>query len=207
MSIRPEEISTLIKQQIEQYQSVAQVAEVGTVIYIGDGVARAHGLMNVMAGELLEFENGTVGYALNLEEDNVGIVILGSFKEIKEGQQVKRTGRIMQVPVGEALLGRVVNPLGLPLDGQGPIHTTETRDVESRAPGVIDRKSVHEPMQTGIKAIDALMTNFHLPRSTLFMLVSALMGLEIMQSVYKHAIEEGYRFYSYGDASLLLPNR
>jgi len=157
LSIRPEEISTLIKQQIEQYQSEAQVTEVGTVIQIGDGVARAHGLSNVMAGELLEFENGTVGYALNLEEDNVGIVILGQYQDIKEGQQVKRTGRIMQVPVGEALLGRVVNPLGQPLDGKGPINTTEMRNVESPAPGVIDRKSVHEPMQTGIKAIDAMI--------------------------------------------------
>ncbi|HZG57764.1 MAG TPA: F0F1 ATP synthase subunit alpha, partial [Paenibacillus sp.] len=157
MSIRPEEISTLIKQQIEQYQSEAHVAEVGTVIQIGDGVARAHGLSNVMAGELLEFENGTVGYALNLEEDNVGIVILGQYHDIKEGQQVKRTGRIMQVPVGEALLGRVVNPLGQPLDGKGPIETTEMRNVESPAPGVIDRKSVHEPMQTGIKAIDSMI--------------------------------------------------
>lgn len=157
MSIRPEEISTLLKQQIEQYQSDIQVFDVGTVIYIGDGIARAHGLQNVMAGELLEFSNGVMGMALNLEEDNVGIVIMGPYTDIREGDQVKRTGRIMQVPVGEALLGRVVNPLGQPVDGKGPIATTEFRPVESQAPGVIDRKSVHEPMQTGIKAIDAMV--------------------------------------------------
>lgn len=131
--------------------------DVGTVIYIGDGIARAHGLQNVMAGELLEFSNGVMGMALNLEEDNVGIVIMGPYTDIREGDQVKRTGRIMQVPVGEELLGRVVNPLGLPVDGKGPIATTEFRPVESQAPGVIDRKSVHEPMQTGIKAIDAMV--------------------------------------------------
>ncbi|GAA3412893.1 F0F1 ATP synthase subunit alpha [Paenibacillus hodogayensis] len=157
MSIRPEEISTLLKQQIEQYKSDIQVYDVGTVIYIGDGIARAHGLQNCMAGELLEFSNGIIGMALNLEEDNVGIVIMGPYTDIREGDQVKRTGRIMQVPVGEALLGRVVNPLGQPVDGKGPIETTEFRPVESQAPGVIDRKSVHEPMQTGIKAIDAMV--------------------------------------------------
>lgn len=157
MSIRPEEISTLLKQQIEQFNSDIQVFDVGTVIYIGDGIARAHGLQNVMAGELLEFSNGVMGMALNLEEDNVGIVIMGPYTDIREGDQVKRTGRIMQVPVGEALLGRVVNPLGQPVDGKGPIATTEFRPVESQAPGVIDRKSVHEPMQTGIKAIDAMV--------------------------------------------------
>ncbi|HEY0828463.1 MAG TPA: F0F1 ATP synthase subunit alpha [Bacilli bacterium] len=157
MSIRPEEISSLIKKQIEQYQSDIQVVDVGTVIQIGDGIARAHGLAKVMAGELLEFSNGVMGMALNLEEDNVGIVILGPFREIKEGDQVKRTGRIMEVPVGEALLGRVVNALGQPVDGNGPINTTEFRPVESPAPGVMARKSVFEPMQTGIKAIDALV--------------------------------------------------
>ncbi|MFK7694804.1 F0F1 ATP synthase subunit alpha [Paenibacillus sp. HJGM_3] len=157
MSIRPEEISTLIKQQIENYQSDIQVVDVGTVIQVGDGIARAHGLENVMAGELLEFANGVVGMALNLEEDNVGIVILGPYTDIREGDQVKRTGRIMEVPVGEALLGRVVNALGMPVDGKGPINTTHFRPVESNAPGVIDRKSVHEPMQTGIKAIDAMV--------------------------------------------------
>ncbi|GAB2721519.1 F0F1 ATP synthase subunit alpha [Paenibacillus thermoaerophilus] len=157
MSIRPEEISTLIKQQIENYKSDLQVYDVGTVIQVGDGIARAHGLNNVMAGELLEFSNGVIGMALNLEENNVGIVILGPYKDIREGDQVKRTGRIMEVPVGEELLGRVVNPLGVPLDGKGPINTTKTRPVESPAPGVMARKSVHEPLQTGIKAIDAMI--------------------------------------------------
>ncbi|CAM2929927.1 F0F1 ATP synthase subunit alpha [Paenibacillus sediminis] len=157
MSIRPEEISTLIKSQIEQYKSEIEVTEVGTVIQVADGIARVHGLENVMSGELVEFASGVVGLALNLEESNVGIVILGPYKDIKEGDQVKRTGQIMQVPVGEALLGRVVNALGQPVDGKGPIAATEYRPVESNAPGVIDRKSVHEPMQTGIKAIDAMV--------------------------------------------------
>ncbi|MEF2968181.1 F0F1 ATP synthase subunit alpha [Paenibacillus sp. M1] len=157
MSIRPEEISSLIKSQIEQYKSEIEVAEVGTVIQVGDGIARVHGLENAMANELLEFENGVFGLALNLEESNVGVVILGPYNEIREGDQVKRTGQIMQVPVGEALLGRVVNPLGQPVDGKGPIATTEFRPVENNAPGVIDRKSVHEPMQTGIKAIDSMV--------------------------------------------------
>ncbi|WP_135557512.1 F0F1 ATP synthase subunit alpha [Paenibacillus cymbidii] len=157
MSIKPEEISTLIKQQIEQYKSEIQVVDVGTVIQVGDGIARAHGLENAMAGELLEFSNGVMGMALNLEENNVGIVILGPYKDIREGDQVKRTGRIMEVPVGEALLGRVVNALGQPIDGNGPIATTAFRPVESPAPGVMARKSVHEPMQTGIKAIDSMI--------------------------------------------------
>ncbi|EXX87373.1 ATP F0F1 synthase subunit alpha [Paenibacillus darwinianus] len=157
MSIRPDEISTLIKQQIEQYKSEIQVVDVGTVIQVGDGIARVHGLENAMSGELLEFANGVVGMALNLEENNVGVVILGPYTDIREGDQVKRTGRIMEVPVGEALLGRVVNPLGQPIDGKGPVATTEFRPVESPAPGVFARKSVHEPMQTGIKAIDAMV--------------------------------------------------
>lgn len=157
MSIRPEEISTLIKQQIEQYQSDIQVVDVGTVIEVGDGIARVHGLAKCMAGELLEFEGGIVGMALNLEEDNVGVVIMGPYTSIREGDQVKRTGRIMEVPVGEELLGRVVNSLGQPVDGNGPINTTKTRPIESPAPGVMARKSVHEPMQTGIKAIDAMI--------------------------------------------------
>ncbi|MFG1735886.1 F0F1 ATP synthase subunit alpha [Paenibacillus sp. 843] len=157
MSIRPEEISTLIKSQIEEYKSDITVSEVGTVIQVSDGIARVYGLENAMSGELLEFQNGVFGLALNLEESNVGVVILGPYSEIKEGDQVKRTGRIMEVPVGEALLGRVVNPLGQPLDGKGPIEATAYRPVESSAPGVIDRKSVHEPMQTGIKAIDAMV--------------------------------------------------
>jgi len=157
LSIKPEEISTLIKQQIENYKSEIQVVDVGTVIQVGDGIARAHGLENVMAGELLEFSNGVLGYAFNLEESNVGIVILGPYTDIREGDPVKRTGRIMEVPVGEALLGRVVNALGQPVDGRGPIETTTFRPVESPAPGVMARKSVHEPMQTGIKAIDAMI--------------------------------------------------
>lgn len=157
MSIKPEEISTLIKQQIEKYNSEIQVVDVGTVIQVGDGIARVHGLENVMAGELLEFSNGVLGYAFNLEESNVGIVILGPYTDIREGDQVKRTGRIMEVPVGEELLGRVVNALGQPVDGKGPLNTTHFRPVESPAPGVMARKSVHEPMQTGIKAIDAMI--------------------------------------------------
>jgi len=157
LSIRPEEISTLIKKQIEQYQSDIQVVDVGTVIQVGDGIARVHGLEKCMAGELLEFEGGVIGMALNLEEDNVGVVIMGPYTGIREGDQVKRTGRIMEVPVGEQLLGRVVNALGQPVDGNGPINTTKTRPIESPAPGVMDRKSVHEPMQTGIKAIDAMI--------------------------------------------------
>lgn len=157
MSIRADEISALIKSQIEQYKSEIEVTEVGTVINVGDGIARVHGLEQCMSGELLEFSNGVMGMALNLEEHNVGIVILGAYKDIREGDQVKRTGRIMEVPVGEALLGRIVNPLGQPVDGHGPITTTEFRPVEANAPGVIDRKSVHEPMQTGIKAIDSMV--------------------------------------------------
>ena len=157
LSIRPDEISTLIKQQIEKYKSEIQVVDVGTVINVGDGIARVHGLENAMQGELLEFANGVVGMALNLEESNVGVVILGPYTDIREGDQVKRTGRIMEVPVGEELLGRVVNALGQPVDGKGPIKTTQFRPIESPAPGVIDRKSVHEPMQTGLKAIDSMV--------------------------------------------------
>ncbi len=157
MSITAEEISTLIKQQIENFDSDIEVSDVGTVIEVGDGIARAHGLDNCMAGELVEFSNGVVGLAQNLEESNVGIVILGPYTEIKEGDEVRRTGRIMQVPVGEELIGRVVNPLGQPIDGQGPMETSKTRPIEAEAPGVMARKSVFEPLQTGIKAIDALV--------------------------------------------------
>ncbi|WP_077318508.1 F0F1 ATP synthase subunit alpha [Virgibacillus proomii] len=157
MSIKAEEISSLIKQQIETFDTDIEVSNVGTVIEIGDGIARAHGLDDVMAGELLEFSNGVMGLAQNLEESNVGIVILGPYSEIKEGDEVRRTGRIMQVPVGEELIGRVVNPLGQPLDGKGAVETTKTRPIEAPAPGVMDRKSVDEPLQTGIKAIDALV--------------------------------------------------
>ncbi|KAA8785535.1 F0F1 ATP synthase subunit alpha [Paenibacillus sp. RRE4] len=157
MSIKPEEISTLIKSQIEQYKTDIDVVEVGTVIEVGDGIARVYGLENVMSNELVEFPSGVMGLAMNVEESNVGVVILGPYSDIREGDQVKRTGQIMQVPVGEALIGRVVNPLGIPVDGKGPIATTEFRPVEGKAPGVMDRKSVHEPMQTGIKAIDAMV--------------------------------------------------
>ncbi|WP_045518715.1 F0F1 ATP synthase subunit alpha [Neobacillus niacini] len=157
MSIKAEEISALIKKQIENYQAEIQVSDVGTVISVGDGIARVHGLDNVMAGELVEFSNGVMGMAQNLEANNVGIIILGPFTEIKEGDEVRRTGRIMEVPVGEELIGRVVNSLGQPVDGMGPINTTKTRPVEAVASGVMARKSVHEPLQTGIKAIDALV--------------------------------------------------
>jgi F-type H+-transporting ATPase subunit alpha len=157
MSIRAEEISALIKQQIENYQSEIEVSDVGTVIRVGDGIALVHGLDNVMAGELVEFANGVMGLAQNLEENNVGIIILGPYTGIREGDEVRRTGRIMQVPVGPELIGRVVNSLGQPVDGLGPINTSKTRPIESPAPGVMDRKSVHEPLQTGIKAIDALV--------------------------------------------------
>src|SRR3954468_13590761 len=157
MSIKAEEISALIKSQIENYQAEIQVSDVGTVISVGDGIARVHGLDNVMAGELVEFSNGVMGMAQNLEANNVGIIILGPFTDIKEGDEVRRTGRIMEVPVGEELIGRVVNSLGQPVDGMGPINTTKTRPVEAVAPGVMARKSVHEPLQTGIKAIDALV--------------------------------------------------
>lgn len=157
MSIKAEEISALIKKQIESYQSEVQVSEVGTVINIGDGIARVHGLDNCMAGELVEFSNGVMGLAQNLEESNVGIIILGPYTDIREGDEVRRTGRIMEVPVGDALIGRVVNPLGQPVDGLGAINTTKTRPIEFLAPGVMDRKSVSEPLQTGIKAIDALV--------------------------------------------------
>ncbi len=157
MSIKAEEISALIKSQIENYQAEIQVSDVGTVISVGDGIARVHGLDSAMAGELVEFSNGVMGMAQNLEENNVGIIILGPFTEIREGDEVRRTGRIMEVPVGEELIGRVVNSLGQPVDGLGPINTTKSRPIEYNAPGVMDRKSVHEPLQTGIKAIDALV--------------------------------------------------
>lgn len=157
MSMKAEEISALIKQQIESYDTELEVSDVGTVIQVGDGIARVHGLDNVMSGELIEFANGVMGLAQNLEESNVGVVILGEYKGIREGDEVRRTGRIMQVPVGQELVGRVVNPLGQPIDGKGPIEASKTRPIESPAPGVMDRKSVHEPLQTGIKAIDALV--------------------------------------------------
>ena len=157
MSIKAEEISSLIKQQLEKYDDKLNVNEVGTVTYVGDGIARAHGLNNVLSSELLQFSNGSYGIAQNLEANDVGIIILGRFDDIREGDQVKRTGRIMEVPVGDQLIGRVVNPLGQPVDGLGEIKTDKTRPIESKAPGVMDRESVNQPLQTGIKAIDALV--------------------------------------------------
>ena len=157
MNIRPEEISSVIKEQIKGYSAKLDVSEVGTVIQVGDGIARVYGLDNAMSGELLEFENGVYGMAQNLEEDNVGVVILGSDEGIKEGSSVKLTGRVAEVPVGDALIGRVVNALGQPIDVKGPINTTKARPIERVAPGVITRKSVDVPLQTGIKAIDAMV--------------------------------------------------
>lgn len=157
MNIRPEEISSIIRQQIEHYQAQIEMIDVGTVIQVGDGIARVYGLMECMAMELLEFPDNVMGMALNLEEDNIGCVILGPYKHIKEGDTVKRTGRIVSVPVGDALTGRVVNPLGQPLDGKGPIASDKYRPVERIAPGVITRKGVHQPLQTGLKAIDSMI--------------------------------------------------
>jgi len=157
MDIRAAEISAILKDQIKNFGQEAEVSEVGQVLSVGDGIARVYGLDNVQAGELVEFENGTKGMALNLESDNVGIVIFGSDREIKEGQTVKRTQSIVDVPVGKELLGRVVDALGEPIDGKGPIKSKERRRVDVKAPGIIPRKSVHEPMATGLKAIDALI--------------------------------------------------
>jgi F-type H+-transporting ATPase subunit alpha len=157
MDIRAAEISAILKEQIKNFGQEAEVSEVGQVLSVGDGIARVYGLDNVQAGEMVEFENGVRGMALNLETDNVGIVIFGNDREIKEGQTVKRTGAIVDVPVGKGLLGRVVDALGNPLDGKGPIEATERRRVDVKAPGIIPRKSVHEPMATGLKAIDALI--------------------------------------------------
>ncbi|HGR0374174.1 TPA: F0F1 ATP synthase subunit alpha [Streptococcus pneumoniae] len=157
MAINAQEISALIKQQIENFKPNFDVTETGVVTYIGDGIARVHGLENVMSGELLNFENGSYGMAQNLESTDVGIIILGDFTDIREGDTICRTGKIMEVPVGESLIGRVVDPLGRPVDGLGEIHTDKTRPVEAPAPGVMQRKSVSEPLQTGLKAIDALV--------------------------------------------------
>ena len=151
------EITELLRQQIENYEQKIQVDEVGTIISLGDGIARVHGLDKVMAGELIEFPHNVAGLAMNLDEDQVGAVLLGDYTELKEGDQVKRTGRIMSVPVGDAMIGRVVNALGQPIDDKGPINTTEYLPVERLAPGVIARQSVREPMATGIKAIDTMI--------------------------------------------------
>src|SRR5664280_459472 len=157
MDIRAAEISAILKEQIENFGQEAEVSEVGQVLSVGDGIARVYGLDNVQAGEMVEFENGTRGMALNLETDNVGIVIFGNDREIKEGQTVKRTGSIVDVPVGKGLLGRVVDALGNPIDGKGPVKSDERKRVDVKAPGIIPRKSVNEPMATGLKAIDALI--------------------------------------------------
>src|SRR3954469_17091492 len=155
--IKADEITKLIREQIENYESKIAVDEVGTIISLGDGIARVHGLDKVMAGELLAFPHDLAGVALNLEEDQVGVVLLGDYTEIKEGDEVRRTSRIMSVPVGEAMVGRVVDALGRPIDGKGPISTTQYNAIERLAPGVIDRRPVKEPMQTGIKAIDGMI--------------------------------------------------
>ena len=157
VSIKPDEISSIIQQQIEQYDQDVKADSVGTVLQIGDGIARIYGLDNTMAGELLEFDDGTAGIALNLEEDNIGAVLMGTGRGVQEGSTVKSTGKIASVPVGDAMLGRVVNTLGEPVDGKGEINTSETRLIESPAPGIIGRKSVYEPLQTGITAIDAMI--------------------------------------------------
>ena len=157
MNLRPEEISSVIKEQIERYASRLEVSDVGTVIQVADGIARIHGLEKAMQGELLEFPGDVYGMVLNLEEDNVGAVLLGDQRNISEGDTVKTTGRVVEVPVGDAMLGRVVNALGQPIDGKGPIHTDRFRQIERVAPGVISRKSVDTPLQTGIKAIDAMV--------------------------------------------------
>jgi len=157
INIRPDEISNIIRQQIESYDQEVQIDNVGTVLQVGDGIARVYGLEQVMAGELLEFEDQTIGIALNLENDNVGAVLMGPGLEILEGGAVKSTGRIAQIPVGDAFLGRVVDSLARPIDGKGDIPSSETRLVEAMAPGIITRKSVCEPVQTGITAIDAMI--------------------------------------------------
>ena len=157
MELRAEEISSIIRKEIEQFDQKITVTETGTVLEAGDGIARVYGLQSAMAGELLDFGNDVVGLVLNLEEDNVGVALLGEYESVKEGDTVKRTGRIAEVPVGEALLGRVVNALGQPIDGKGPIECKESRQIEIKAPGIIARQPVGEPMQTGIKAIDAMI--------------------------------------------------
>ncbi|HEX4448397.1 MAG TPA: F0F1 ATP synthase subunit alpha, partial [Polyangiaceae bacterium] len=157
MQLRAEEISAIIKTQIQNYEKAALTTETGTVLSVGDGIARIYGLEGAMAGELLEFPGSLMGLVLNLESDNVGAVCFGDVTNVKEGAVVKRTGRILDVPVGEALVGRVVNALGLPLDGKGPIETPHRRRVELKAPGILARQPVKEPLQTGIKAIDAMV--------------------------------------------------
>src|SRR6476620_7538944 len=153
MAVRAEEITAILKQQIEQFGAESSAVNVGTVVEAGDGIARVHGLSECMSSELVEFDNGAMGLAMNLEEETVGILVLGDYLTIEEGQTVRTTGRVADVPVGDALLGRVVDALGNPIDGKGPIATTKRRPVDVKAPGIIPRKSVHEPMATGLKAI------------------------------------------------------
>ncbi|MGH3062405.1 MAG: F0F1 ATP synthase subunit alpha, partial [Gaiellaceae bacterium] len=157
MKLRPEEITSILKQRIEEYDVETDLAEVGSVLAIGDGIARVYGLESCMAMEMVELEHDVTGIALNLEEDNVGVALFGDWQKVGEGGTVKRTGRVMSVPVGEELVGRIVNPLGEPLDGGGPINASETRELEFKAPGVVSREPVTEPLQTGIKAIDSMI--------------------------------------------------
>ena len=157
MKLRPEEITSILKQRIEAYDVETDLAEVGTVLQIGDGIARVYGLESCMAMEMVELEHGVTGIALNLEEDNVGVALFGEWQEVAEGETVKRTGKVMSVPVGDELVGRIVNPLGEPIDGQGPLNASESRLLEFKAPGVVNRQPVSEPLQTGIKAIDSMI--------------------------------------------------
>src|ERR671929_124040 len=157
MKLRPEEITSILRERIEKFDVETDLAEVGNVLQVGDGIARVHGLENCLALEMLELEHGVVGLAFNLEEDNVGAALFGEWQHVKEGEPVRRTGRVASVPVGDALLGRVVDPLGQPLDGQGPIETDERRPLEFKAPGVVERQPVKEPLQTGLKAIDSMI--------------------------------------------------
>src|SRR3954465_4503147 len=157
MKLRPEEITSILKQRIEQYDVETDLTEVGSVLQVGDGIARVYGLENALASEMLEFEHGVTGIAFNLEEDNVGTALFGEWQHVKEGETVRRTGRVASVPVGDALIGRIVNPLGNPVDGQGPIESSERRPLEFKAPGVVQRQPVKEPLQTGLTAIDSMI--------------------------------------------------
>ena len=157
MKLRPEEITSILKQRIKEFDVETDLAEVGTVLQIGDGIARVYGLENCVALEMLELEHGVTGIALNLEEDNVGVALFGDWAQVREGEPVRRTGNVMSVPVGDELVGRIVNPLGQPLDGAGPLKTAESRNLEFKAPGVVKRQPVKEPLQTGIKAIDSMI--------------------------------------------------
>ncbi|HZN21969.1 MAG TPA: F0F1 ATP synthase subunit alpha, partial [Gaiellaceae bacterium] len=157
MKLRPEEITAILKDRIREFDVETDLSEVGTVLQVGDGIARIHGLENCVALERLELEHGVTGIAFNLEEDNVGVALFGQWQKIKEGQPVRRTGEVMSVPVGEGMLGRVVDPLGNPLDGLGPIEASERRPLEFKAPGVINRQPVKEPLQTGLKSIDSMI--------------------------------------------------